>query len=265
MSVLGEDIVLRKLNGVGKIESYGGNTLVTNLEKVEKAIEKVKYTEKIFDRNRSQFMLKHLTCSNDDDWTRIRQISAEMWSKRSALTEAKFGYLEAITEAKIKREEMLTEKGSKADLLEIQACRLENTAKEMLPKVEGAMKEIETLAQMHEDLKGRLGEITEENFEKAQTRSHIKRALAQSIREVRECGTIRNGNQEYLEQIGVSATSALKEIKGYLEFEKTSNELSTIVLHKFIKDFAEQYADVNIQQAEHLGFDPNANNDLTHR
>lgn len=265
MSILKEDIVLRKLNGVGKIESYGGNTLATNLEKVEQAISKVSYTEKIFDRNRSQFMLKHLTCSNDDDWTRIRQISAEMWSKRTALTEAKFGYLEAITEAKIKREEMLTEKGSKADLLEIKACRLENTAKEAIPKIEGAMKEIETLAQMHDSLKERLGEITEENFEKAQTRAHIKRALAQSIREVRECGTIRNGNQEYLEQIGVSATSALREILNYLKFEETSKELSTVTLHKFIEDFAKKYDGVNVQQAEHLGFDPNANNDLTHR
>lgn len=37
-------------------------------------------------------MLKHLTCSQADDWTRLRQVSAEMARKRMALNEAKFGY-----------------------------------------------------------------------------------------------------------------------------------------------------------------------------
>tara|TARA_Y100000310_G_C20647664_1_gene797551 strand:+ start:1006 stop:1791 length:786 start_codon:yes stop_codon:yes gene_type:complete len=260
-----KDLILKTFNGIGPQKSYGGNSFAVNLANAEKAVAKVKYTENIFDRARSQFMLKHLTCSNDDDWTRMRQISAEMWSKRTALSEAKFGFMEKITEAKIKREEMEKETGDKALLLKIQAARLENQAQEMLPKMEGALKEIETLAQMHDSLKERLGEITEENFEKAQTKSHIKRALAQSIREVRECGTIRNGNQEYLEQIGVSATSALKEILRYLKWEESSQELSTIAQHKFAEDFAEKYADVNTQQAEYLGFDPNANNDLTYQ
>lgn len=258
-----KDIVLKTFNGIAKHESYGGKSLSVNLANADKAIANVQYTEKIFDRSRSQFMLKHLTCSQDDDWTRMRQISAEMCSKRLALNEAKFGCLEKVTEARIKRDEMKEEKGNKALLLEIQAQKLESQAQETITKIEGALKEIETLSQMHDSLQEKLGEITEENFEKAQTKSHIKRALAQSIREVRECGTIRNGNQEYLEQIGVSATSALKEILGYLKWEETSQELSTIAQHKFAEDFAEKYANVNIQQAEYLGFDPNANNDLT--
>ena len=102
-----KDLILRSFNGVAQQKSYGGNTLATNFSNAQKAIDKVRYTEKIWDRSRSQWMLKFLTCSNADGWLRMRQISAEMDSKRMAITGAKFSYLKNLTEAKIKRKEML--------------------------------------------------------------------------------------------------------------------------------------------------------------
>ena len=74
------DIVLKSFNGVATYKSYGGKTLQENLENAEKAIDKMRYTERIWDRSRSQYMLKFLTCSNADGWLRMRQISAEMCS-----------------------------------------------------------------------------------------------------------------------------------------------------------------------------------------
>ena len=79
-------------------------------------------------------------------------------------------------------------------------------------KVEGALKEVETLARMHDELKAKLGNITEEEFEKAQTKAHIKRAVMQAIRDVKQDGRIGAGNGEYLEQSGLSTTAISKEI-----------------------------------------------------
>jgi hypothetical protein len=87
-------------------KSYGGNSLAVNIEKAETAIAKVQYTERIWDRSRSQWMLKHLTCSQADGWLRLRQIGAEMSRKRMALNEAKFGYLKKKMKIGVKREEM---------------------------------------------------------------------------------------------------------------------------------------------------------------
>ena len=259
------DLILKSFNGVAKHKSYGGKTLQQNLENAEKAIAKVQYTERIWDRSRSQWMLKYLTCSNADGWLRLRQISAEMNRKRMALSEAKFGYMKKLTEAKIKRDEMLEEENeNKKLLLEIEAAEFESQAAETLVKVEGALKEVEIFGQLHDQLKERLGDITEEEFEKAQSKSHIKRAVMQAVREVKMVGKIQTGNAEYLEQVGLSTSAIFKEILAFIEQESKSGIGDTSLLHKFLDAIADKYECATIQQAEWLGFDPTPDENLTY-
>ena len=259
------DLILKSFNGVAQHKSYGGKTLQENLENAEKAIDKVKYTERIWDRSRSQWMLKFLTCSNADGWLRMRQISAEMARKRMALIEAKFGYMKKLTQAKIKRDDMLEEENeNKKLLLEIEAAEFDSQATESLIRVEGALKEVETLAQLHDELKEKIGDITEEEFEKAQTKAHIKRAVMQAIREVKECGKIKCGNAEYLEQSGLCTTSILKDIFIFLEEEEKTGVKDTSMMHEFLETTAEKYKGGVIHQAEWLGFDPDLNMNFTY-
>ena len=242
-------------------KSYGGNSLAVNIDKAETAIAKVQYTERIWDRSRSQWMLKHLTCSQADGWLRLRQIGAEMSRKRQALNEAKFGYLKSKAKIGIKREEMEESSPANYRLLEIEIMELESQMQEVLVKVEGALKEVQTLSDMHDSLKEHLGEINEEEFEKAQTKGHIKRAMQQAIREVRECGRIRTGNQEYLEQSGVCVTHAFKLITDYLEQEKEAK--NTTLLYSFLDSVAEELEPVADLQLEIFGFDKDTNLSLT--
>jgi len=259
------DLILKSFNGIAQHKSYGGKTLQQNLDNAEKAIDKVRYTERIWDRSKSQWMLKFLTCSNADGWLRIRQISAQMFSRRVALSEAKFGYMKKLTEAKIRRDEILEEKSeNKKLLLEIEAAEFEFQAAEVLVKMEGALKEVETLAQMHDELKEKLGDVTEEEFEKAQTKAHIKRATMQAVRDVKHTGKIGVGNAEYLEQAGLSTSAIQKEILVFIEKESMSGISNTSMLHQFLDAIADKYQDAAIQQAEWLGFDPNARVDLTY-
>ncbi len=242
-------------------KSYGGNSLSVNIENAETAIAKVQYTERIWDRSRSQWMLKHLVCSQADGWLRLRQIGAEMSRKRQALNEAKFGYLKSKAKIGIKREEMEESSPANYRLLEIEIMELESQMQEVLVKVEGALKEVQTLSDMHDSLKEHLGEINEEEFEKAQTKGHIKRAMQQAIREVRECGRIRTGNQEYLEQSGVCVTHAFKLITDYLEQEKEAK--NTTLLYSFLDSVAEELEPVADLQLEIFGFDKDTNLSLT--
>ena len=258
------ELVVRSFGAIVEHKSYGGKSLVENLHNADLAAKKVQYTERIWDRSRSQFMIKNLTCSQADDWTRLRQISAEMCRKRQALSEAKFGFMETQVKVKMKRKKILEEDDElKKELLEIQANKLENQNAEILVKVEGALKEIETLAKMHDDLKSRMGDITEEEFERAQVKSHIKRAMTQATREVRENGIIKCGNQEYLEQVCVCVSSAKREIDKYLERERSTGVANTSLLHSFVDDFADRYEPVAKQQADFLGFDLDADSNLT--
>lgn len=260
------DLILKSLNGIAKYESYGGKTFLANLENAEKAIEKVQYTERIWDRSRSQHMLKFLACSNADGWLRMRQISAEMNRKRMALSEAKFGYMKKLAEIKIKRAEMLKEEDeNKKLLLEIESAELEHHVKDGLVHMEGAMKEVETLAQMHDQLKEKLGDITEEEFEKAQAKAHIKRAVMQAVRDVKERGVIGIGNMEYIEQSGLSSSAIQREILVFIAEESKSGIGDTSFLHNFLDAIAEKYEVAVVQQAEWLGFDPNTNMNFTYR
>ena len=261
---LSTDLIKRSFGALVDHKSYGGKSLVENIQNAQVAIDKVQYTERIWDRSRSQYMIKNLTCSQADDWTRLRQISAEMCRKRQALSEAKFGYMETQIKIKMKLQKMEDEIDPlKKSLLEVQAAKMQSQGDEVLVKVEGALKEIETLGKMHDELKDRMGDITEEEFEKGQVKSHIKRAMTQSIREVRENGIIKCGNQEYLEQVGVCVSSAKREIDIFLVQEKSSGVSNTSLLHSFVDDFAERYEPVAKQQADYLGFDEHADGDIT--
>ena len=242
--------------------SYGGKSLAVNIENAELAIANVQYTERIWDRSRSQWMLKHLTCSQADGWMRLRQISAEMTSKRLALNAAKFSYLKSNAEIEVKREEMDTASPANYRLLEIEIMELESQTQEVLVKVEGALKEVQTLSEMHDSLKEHLGEINEEEFEKAQTKAHIKRAMQQATREVRECGRIKTGNQEYLEQSGVSPTYALKEIQKFLKQEEQAT--NTTMLYDFLEQISTKLEPVANIQLEIFGFNKDTNLSLTY-
>ena len=242
-------------------KSYGGNSLAVNIDNAETAIANVQYTERIWDRSRSQWMLKHLTCSQADGWMRLRQIGAEMCRKRQALNEAKFGYLKNKMKIGVKREEMDEASPANYRLLEVEIMELESQMQEVLVKVEGALKEVQTLSDMHDSLKEHLGEISEEEFEKAQTKAHIKRAMQQAIREVRESGRIRTGNQEYLEQSGVCVTHAFNLITEYLEQEKEAK--NTTLLYSFLDSVAEELEPVADLQLEIFGFDKDINLSLT--
>ena len=260
------NLILKSLNGISTQKSYGGKTFLANLENAEKAIERVQYTERIWDRSRSQHMLKFLTCSNADGWLRMRQISAEMNRKRMAMSEAKFGYMKKLAEIKIKRAEIFEEEDeNKKLLLEIECAELEHQVKDGLVKMEGAMKECETLAQMHDQLKEKLGDITEEEFEKAQVQAHIKRAVMQAVRDVKECGKIKAGNAEYLEQSGLSTSAIYREILAFIEQESKSGIGDTSMLHRFLDAIAEKYQGAINQQAEWLGFDANMNMNFTYQ
>ena len=76
------DLILKSFNGLAQQKSYGNKTLQENFESAFKAVQKVLYTERIWDRSRSQWMLKFLTCSNAAGWLRMRQISAEISAGR---------------------------------------------------------------------------------------------------------------------------------------------------------------------------------------
>jgi len=55
-----KDLVVKTFtnDSIAKYKSYGDKSLIENLQNAEVAINNVKYTERIWDRSRSQFIWK---------------------------------------------------------------------------------------------------------------------------------------------------------------------------------------------------------------
>ena len=246
------------------IASYGGRTLQENIDTAQKAVDHIQYTERIWDRSRSQWMLKHLTCSYAHPWLRMRQISAELADRRMAIDAAKHGYMEKITKAQIARNKAEScDDELQRDLYLIKASQHESNAKTIIVKIEGALKEVTTLAQMHDTILEQLGVVDEASFEKAQTDAHIARVFSQAVRDVRGTGRIHAGNQEYMEQIGICVGSAEEDVIGFVNWERTNKPLDTSALHAWLEEMIKKYRGVASQQAAWLGFDEKPDLSLT--
>jgi hypothetical protein len=256
------EIVKRELPNIA---SYGGRDLDANIKRANAAANKLAYTHRIWDRSRSQWTLKHLTCSNAHPWTRMRQISAEMQSRRAALEEAKHSYMRNIVHHKqLMRSADTCSDDLDRELFLIEASEKEYSAKTILTLMEGAMKEMSALADMHDTLKKQLGIVTEAAFEEAQVKAHLSRVFTQAARDVRATGRISVGNQEYLEQIGVCVASAEEDVIAYVNAERIEKPKDTAMLHAWLDAMILKYEDVSKQQAAWLGFDADFDASLTY-
>lgn len=266
------------ISNKGNVPSFGGGTLLSNIKKAETAIAKIEYTERIWDRSRSQWTLKHLVHSFSSDWKNLRQVSAELQRKRDAIREAKFGYAKKLQEVELKFAEIDTlnetpattdaairVREAKIGMLEIEIAEIQTYAEAGVVKIEGALKEILTLEELHDQLVARIGNITEEEYEKQEAVSHMKHAIDQAIRDIRASGRIGTGVQEYLQQCGINCSTIFKDIMKMLEDELKGDDLTTDTQYQFLNDMAEKYQDCALAQSKILGFTEQSNSELTYR
>ena len=282
------------LKNKGDVASFGGSTLAENMKSADLAIADMNWTERIWDRSRSQWSLKHIVHSFPSHWKNLRQISAEMQRKRDALREAKYNYSKKLADSEIKKAEIESKKYEisqlndessesynphkakviKAEIkkLEIEVAEIEDGAECGIPKIEGALKEIHTLKSMYDQLTQKIAEetgcgideLSEEDFEKYEARSHIKYAVDQAIREVRMTGVIKTGVQQYLEQCGINVTHILKDIRNYLQHEESFETGTTQEKYEFLEIIANKYENAAKEQVKIMGFDEDPVKEITY-
>lgn len=226
------------------VASFGGSTLAENAKKADLAILNCVETERIWNRSHSQWTWKHINLSYAAPFKNLRQISAEVSAKREALEDAKWSWLKAQAQIKIKEQEILEESNIyKRDLLEIELAQLKSHTASSIKYVEGAMKDVIILSELYNQLKAQYENYTEEDFEREESRSHLKRSLVQCLRDVRQSGRITKGEQEYLEQIGVNPGKIYHDMIRYLAEEERSEDYSVSGMYKFLDDMCDKLLD----------------------
>lgn len=254
---------------VGNLPSFGNKSLSENTALVDVAIENTKELHSIWNHSHTQWMWKHLNLSWHAPLKNMRQISADISSRKSALNEAKWRHVE--TELKIRKiEDELT---NTEDLghwreveLKVKLAKLREGLADGMTYIEGAMKDILALNDIYEQLKKKVSNFSEADMEKEESKTHLKRSLTQSIRDVRQAGFISKGEQEYLEQIGANPMKIQMLLKNYVKSEETAESWDVSGLYSFVDNLTNELIDIYKVDAVRMdlqGFDVASNNDFT--
>jgi hypothetical protein len=233
----------------GNVQSFGGQSLAVNAQKVDHALANVGELQTIWNHSHTQWMWKHLNLSWHAPLKNMRQISAEITRKKGALNEAKWRQVE--TELKMRKIEDELQRGQKDGTidywreveLKVKLAKLKEGAAEGTVIIEGAMKDVLVLNELYEQLKAKVSDFSEADIEKEETKSHLKRALVQSIRDVRMSGAITKAEQEYIEQIGINPMKLQGLLKVYVENESKAESWDVSGLYEFVDRLTDELVD----------------------
>ena len=254
---------------VGDIQSFGDKTMSENALMVDQALENTQELREIWNHSHSQWIWKHLNLCYHSPYKNMRQISAEISSKKSALNEAKWRHVK--NEIKVRKIEEELEQGNldywREVELKVKLAELKEGLVEANTYIQGAMKDVLALNDLYEQLKSQLGDFSEEDVEREETISHLKRSIVQCIRDVRQSGNITKGEQEYIERIGVNPSKLQMIIRKYVESEINAEGWDVAPLHEFVDGLAKELADdhkVNETVMKFSGFDPEPKSDYSY-
>jgi hypothetical protein len=231
---------------VGNVQSFGGRSLAENTQKVDYALANVGELQTIWNHSHTQWMWKHLNLGWHAPMRNMRQISAEITAKKGALNEAKWRQVES--ELKIRKIEDELQKGQENGTLDywrevelkVKLAKLKEGIAEGIVIIEGAMKDVLVLNELYEQLKEKVSGFSEADIEKEETKSHLKRALVQSIRDVRMSGAITKAEQEYIEQIGINPMKLQGILRAYVESEAKSDSWDVSGLYEFVDKLTDE-------------------------
>ena len=245
---------------VAKQESFGNRTLLENTRLVDKAVANTEELRNIWNHSHSQWDWKHLNLSYHSPFKNMRQIAAEITNKKQALNSAKWKQIEQ--EVKIRKLEEKLEAGGlqywKEVDIKIKLAKQREGMADGVLYIEGAMKDMLALNGLYEQLKSKVSDFSENDYEREESKNHLKRSIVQSIRDVRQAGSITKGEQEYLEQIGVNPGKMQSLIREYIRKE-VEDSWSTQGLQTFVDQIVDELVDVqkvDIQRLEMMGFEP---------
>lgn len=199
---------------------------------------------RIFDRNNSQttLSLMSLTMLNGQSPMRVlRQIMAEVDTRRMALAEAQLAHTELVEEInQLENKEKTKIEESKLRLKKISLENLEG-------KINGSIKDIATLIDAYNNVKTKhnIDDWDEKTFENHEKLHHVRRGFELLYRNVIQYGRPHESTIEYLQQYGVHIQVALLEVSAYVmsveEKIKNNQFIDASDMEDFFDKVAEKY------------------------
>ena len=243
------------------IKSIADNPLVKEeykgmLKNISTNLPAIKKSSSNFYKSHSQFMGVMLDVTAITPIRSIKHTLAELDKTRMALEEAHLKMMKKDIELRAK-EKKLDDGDYKDDFeketLGVEILEIKVNMNNIQNSITGAVRKMSFFTTQYNSILKKLGkdDITEEEYEKEESRYHVMTCLKQALNAARaRGGVIDEGNLIYLFDMGINSAQAQAEVYAYLEMENKLMAEGKAPTHEMTMQWLEACADKFSSDAE---------------
>jgi len=255
-----KDLVIQKLSNSPLVKKEY-KQMLTNINTSLPAIKK---SSSNFYKSHSQFMGVMLDVTAITPIRSVKHTLAELDKTRMALEEAQLKMMKKDIELR-QKEKKLADGDFKdeleRELLETEILEVKVNLNNIQNSVSGAIRKMNFFTNQYKSILKKLGkdDITEEEYEKEESRYHVMTCMKQALNAARaRGGVIDEGNLIYLFDMGINSAQAQAEIYAYLKMENKLMDENKAPTHEMTMQWLEACADKfsgeSVKFAERRGF-----------
>jgi len=247
-----KDLVISKLSNSPLVKKEY-KQMLTNINTSLPAIKK---SSSNFYKSHSQFMGVMLDVTAITPIRSVKHTLAELDKTRMALEEAQLKMMKKDIEFRQKEHKLKTDldlTSFEKELLETEILEIQVNMNNIQNSISGAIRKMNFFTNQYKSILKKLGkdDITEEEYEKEESRYHVMTCLKQALNAARaRGGVIDEGNLIYLFDMGINSAQAQAEIYAYLEMENKLMKEGKAPTHEMTMQWLEACADKFSGEAE---------------
>ena len=240
-----KDLVIQKLSNSPLVKKEY-KQMLTNINSSLPAIKK---SSQNFYKSHSQFMGVMLDVTAITPIRSVKHTLAELDKTRMALEEAQLKMMKKDIELRKKERELEDGKYNdqfERETLETEILEIKVNMSNIQNSISGAIRKMNFFTNQYKSILKKLGkdDVTEEEYEKEESRYHVMTCLKQALNAARaRGGVIDEGNLIYLFDMGINSAQAQAEIYSYLEMENKLMREGKAPTHEMTMQWLEACAD----------------------
>ena len=240
-----KDLVIQKLSNSPLVKKEY-KQMLTNINATLPAI---KQSSSNFYKSHSQFMGVMLDVTAITPIRSVKHTLAELDKTRMALEEAQLKMMKKDIELRKKERELEDGKYNdqfERETLETEILEIKVNMSNIQNSISGAIRKMNFFTNQYKSILKKLGkdDITEEEYEKEESRYHVMTCLKQALNAARaRGGVIDEGNLIYLFDMGINSAQAQAEIYAYLDTENKLMKEGKAPTHEMTMQWLEACAD----------------------
>jgi len=216
-----KDLIIKEISNSPMVKKEY-KQMLTNIRNTLPAI---KQTSSNFYKSHSQFMGVMLDVTAITPIRSVKHTLAEIDKTRMALEEAHLKMMKKDIELRQKEKQLkngVDQDDLDKELLETEILEIKVNMNNIQNSITGAIRKMNFFTNQYKSILKKLGkeDITEEEYEKEESRYHVMTCLKQALNAARaRGGVIDEGNLIYLFDMGINSAQAQAEIYAYLKME----------------------------------------------